>query len=146
MSSIHGALAESHRPVDEDNDIKGARRLYSAMFGNLLDDDSVTPSIITENLYLGSAPDARNLDKLKSHRIKYVLNMTGSTSYPTDFFTTSGYPHIVVLTIDAHDQDDYDISVHFPTAINFVHQSLQARDGAVLVHCAAGKRKENNSD
>lgn len=118
--------------------VKDARRLYSTMFGKLLDDDDETPSMICERLFLGSAPDARNLDKLQRHGIKYVLNMTGSTSYSTEFFAVSGHPHVILLALDAHDVDDYDISAHFPVALNFIHKSLQAGDGAVLVHCAAG--------
>lgn len=140
MSSTARALSTSVRCTEEDLDVKEARRLYSTMFGNLLNDDTQTPSVIIENLYLGSAPDARHLDKLQRHSIKYVLNMTGSTSYPSDFFITSGYSHVVVLLIDAHDQDNYDITAHFPAALNFIHKSLQARNGAVLVHCAAGER------
>ncbi|CAF1439122.1 unnamed protein product [Adineta ricciae] len=38
----------------------------------------------------------------------------------------------------AHDLDHFDISSHFPAALNFIHKSLQADDGAVLVHCSAG--------
>jgi protein tyrosine/serine phosphatase len=120
---------------------KEARRLYSSMFGKLLDDTDDTPSLICERLFLGSAPDARNLDKLQRHNIKYVLNLTGSTSYSTEFFITSGHPHVTLLALDAHDQDDFDISAHFPAALNFIHKSLQAGDGAVLVHCAAGEKK-----
>jgi atypical dual specificity phosphatase len=108
------------------------------MFGTLLDDADDTPSLICERLFLGSAPDARNLDKLQHHRIKYVLNMTGSTSYAADFFAASGHPHVTLLALDAHDEDGYDISAHFPMTLDFIHKSLQAGDGAVLVHCAAG--------
>jgi dual specificity phosphatase 12 len=64
--------------------------------------------------------------------------MTGSASYPADFFTTSNYPHVSLLSLEAHDEDAYNISTHFPVALNFIHKSLQAGDGAVLVHCAAG--------
>ncbi len=117
---------------------KEARRLYSTMFGKLLDDTDDTPSLIGERLFLGSALDARNFDKLQRHNIKYVLNMAGSASYSTEFFTDSGYGHITLLALDAHDLDDHDISVHFPVALNFIHKSLQAGDGAILVHCAAG--------
>lgn len=117
---------------------KEARHLYSSMVGKLLDDDEETPSLICERLFLGSALDARNINKLQHHKIKYVLNMTGSASYPLDFFTTSVYPNVNLLALDAHDLDNHDISAHFPEALNFIHRALQAKDGAVLVHCAAG--------
>ena len=117
---------------------KEARRLYSTMFGKLLDDAEETPSLICERLFLGSVVDARNIEKLQRHKIKYVLNMTGSTSYPPEFFTTSGYPNVDLLALDAHDLDNHDISAHFPAALNFIHRALQLADGAVLVHCAAG--------
>jgi protein tyrosine/serine phosphatase len=138
MSSV--LSTDSAVPVDDETVAKEARRLYSTMFGKLLDDDDETPSLICERLFLGSAPDARNLDKLQRHHIKYVLNMTGSASYPAEFFTASGHPHVNLLTLDAHDEDNYDISAHFPVALNFIHKSLQAGDGAVLVHCAAGEK------
>jgi predicted protein tyrosine phosphatase len=141
MSSVLSTESEPVLAVDDEIVTKEARRLYSAMFGSLLDDADDTPSLICERLFLGSAPDARNLDKLQRHRIKYVLNMTGSASYPIDFFTASGYPHVTLLTLDAHDEDNYDISAHFPVALDFIHKSLQAGDGAVLVHCAAGEKK-----
>ncbi|CAF1167814.1 unnamed protein product [Adineta steineri] len=64
--------------------------------------------------------------------------MTGSASYPAEFFTAAGHSNIILLALDAHDIDDYDISAHFPVALNFIHKSLQAGDGAILVHCAAG--------
>jgi predicted protein tyrosine phosphatase len=130
--------SESAPSVEDELITKEAHRLYSTMFGNLLDDADETPSLICERLFLGSAPDARNLDKLQRYRIKYVLNMTGSASYPADFFAASSYPHVTLLSLDAHDEDAYDISTHFPVALNFIHKSLQAGDGAVLVHCAAG--------
>ena len=124
---------------DTDETIKReAGRLYASMFGKLLEDDDETPSRIADRLFLGSAPDARNLDKLKRYNIKYILNMAGSTSYPNDFFITSGCPLISILTLDAHDLDHFDISSHFPAALNFIHKSLQIGDGAVLVHCSAG--------
>ena len=118
--------------------VKEARRLYSIMFGKLLDDADETPSLVCERLFLGSVLDARDIEKLKRHNIKYVLNMTGSTSYPSEFFTTSGYSDVHLLALDAHDLDDHNISAHFPAALHFIHKALQAGDGAILVHCAAG--------
>lgn len=117
---------------------KEANRLYTTMFGQLLDDNDETPSQICDRLYLGSAADARDFDKLQRCNIKYVLNMTGSSSYPIEFYATSGYSHIQLLALDAHDLDNHDISVHFPAALNFIHNALKNNDGAVLVHCAAG--------
>ncbi|CAF1439170.1 unnamed protein product [Adineta ricciae] len=126
-------------PSEADDAIKKeAGRLYTSMFGKLLEDDDETPSRIADRLFLGSAPDARNSDKLKCYDIKYILNMAESTSYPKDFFITSGCPHIRLFTLDAHDLDHFDISSHFSAALNFIHKSLQADDGAVLVHCSAG--------
>ena len=142
MASLASTKSEPTLSENEELITKEARRLYTSMFGKLLDDADETPSLISERLFLGSAPDARNLDKLQRHHIKYVLNMTGSTSYPGDFFTISGHPYVNVLALDAHDTDDYDISAHFPMALDFIHKSLQAEDGAVLVHCAAGERKK----
>ncbi|CAM4802361.1 unnamed protein product [Rotaria magnacalcarata] len=136
MSSI--AKIESVPSAEDEVFAKEARRLYSTMFGKLLEDDDETPSLICDRIFLGSAPDARNLEKLQRHHIKYVLNMTGSTSYPVDFFTASGHSHIILLTLDTHDEDNYDISSHFPVALDFIRKSLNTDDEAVLVHCAAG--------
>lgn len=118
--------------TDDEAIAKEARRLYSTMFGKLLDETDETPSKICDRLYLGSAADARNFDKLQRLNIKYILNMTGSTSNSPD------YSHITLLTLDAHDLDDYDLSVHFPVTFDFIQKSLKAQDGSVLVHCAAG--------
>lgn len=138
MSSVSNT--DSNNAHSDDNGIiaKEARRLYSTMFGKLLDDDDETPSLICERIFLGSASDARNLNKLQRHNIKYVLNMAGSTSYPANFFTASGHSHVTLLVLDTHDLDDYDISIHFPVALNFIHKSLKMEDGAILIHCAAG--------
>ena len=138
MSSDLNTKSESTTSIEDEIVTKEARRLYSTMFGKLLDDADETPSLICERLFLGSTPDARNLDKLQRYGIRYVLNLTGSSSYPAEFFATSGHPHVTLLSLDAHDLDGYDISGQFPAALNFIHKSLQAGDGAVLVHCAAG--------
>lgn len=117
---------------------KEASRLYSIMFGKLLDENNETPSLITDRLYLGAASDARNLDKIQRYNIKYILNMTGSNSYPADYFINSNQSDMKLLMLDTHDLDDYDISVHFKIAIEFIQRSIQANNGNVLVHCAAG--------
>ena len=122
----------------EESSTREARRLYREMFGKLLDDIDETPSLICDRLFLGSNQDAQNIDAVKRHQIRYVLNMTGSKSYSHDFFVTAGYPEIVLLCVDAHDQDDYNISDDFLVALNFIHKSLRIGDGALLVHCAAG--------
>lgn len=36
---------------------------------------------------------------------------------------------------------EYVLTGDFPVALDFIHKSLQAGDGAVLVHCAAGEKK-----
>lgn len=41
--------------------------------------------------------------------------------------------------------DSYDISSHFPVALDFIRKSLNAEDGAVLVHCAAGYMIKNTN-
>lgn len=117
---------------------KEASCLYSIMFGQLLDDNDETPSLITDRLYLGAASDARNLDKIQRYNIKYILNMTGSKSYPADYFINSNQSDIKLLLLDTHDLDDYDMTVHFTIAIEFIQKSIQANNGNVLVHCAAG--------
>ena len=139
------STASTNNNNDDDGTLKVARRLYASMFGKLLDDADETPSHIADRLFLGSASDARNLDKLRRHGIKYVLNMTGpSSSYPTDFFVTSGHPHVTVLNLDTHDLDTYGIDEHFPVALNFIHKALQTGDEAVLVHCAAGEKNDDS--
>lgn len=136
MSSV--ANVESTLTSEDETIRKESFRLYSTMFGKLLDDADETPSLICDRLFLGSVIDARNADKLRRHNIKYVLNMAGSVSYAADFFTNLGLPYVTLLTMHAHDQDDYDISSHFPEALTFIYKSLEAADGAILVHCSAG--------
>ena len=108
------------------------------MFGKLLEDDDETPAQIADGVYLGGASDARNMDKIQRHNIKHILNMTGSKSYPDDFFIQSGQPDMNLLVLDTHDLDDYNMAMHFPVAIEFIQKSIQANNGNVLIHCAAG--------
>ncbi|KAJ3603561.1 hypothetical protein NHX12_028306 [Muraenolepis orangiensis] len=86
-------------------------------------------------LYIGDQDSAQNLADLSKNRITHVLNAAqcrrhgGADAYPRMGITYMG--------IEARDSCDFDMSVNFQNAANFIHKGLQG-GGRVLVHCHVG--------
>ncbi|XP_072289066.1 dual specificity protein phosphatase 26-like [Eucyclogobius newberryi] len=86
-------------------------------------------------LYIGDQQSAENRGDLYKHRITHVLNAAHSKH--------KGQPEIYrglqieYMGIDARDSCDFDLSVHFQSAANFIHRAL-SKGGKVLVHCHVG--------
>lgn len=89
-----------------------------------------TPNQITNNLFIGSAEDAKGVHNLKSLGIGAVLSICDPkyhTRYPSDFKT---------LRIDAEDHDGQNISKYFKRCCDFIDSNRSTC--GVLVHCYAG--------
>ncbi|KAG7489409.1 dual specificity protein phosphatase 26-like [Solea senegalensis] len=86
-------------------------------------------------LYIGDQHSAENKADLCSHRITHVLNAAHSQR--------RGQAHvydnmmITYMGIEAHDSCNFDMSVNFQAAADFIHSAL-SRGGCVLVHCHVG--------
>ncbi|XP_054867064.1 dual specificity protein phosphatase 26-like [Amphiprion ocellaris] len=86
-------------------------------------------------LYIGDQDSAENGPDLSMHRITHILNAAHSKrrGQPTIY---EGM-RITYMGIEAHDSCDFDMSVNFQAAADFIHRAL-SRGGKVLVHCHVG--------
>ncbi|XP_069555821.1 dual specificity protein phosphatase 26-like [Brachyistius frenatus] len=86
-------------------------------------------------LYVGDQHSAENHADLSMHRITHILNAAHSQR--------RGQPEIyeamriTYMGIEAHDSCEFDMSVNFQAAADFIHRAL-SRGGKVLVHCHVG--------
>ncbi|KAK6741823.1 hypothetical protein RB195_009599 [Necator americanus] len=86
---------------------------------------------IIPNLYLGSLRDATDVDQLKKHRIQYIVSVHDLTAHHP------AHENLKVLKIQLSDCSSADISSHFATTNQFIHNA-RLKQAAVLVHCLAG--------
>lgn len=93
--------------------------------------DEVWPS-----LYLGDQDIAADRRELSRLCITHILNVShskfkgGAEYYEGMNITYKG--------IEAHDSPTFDMSIHFQSAADFIHQALRENKGKILVHCAIG--------
>ncbi|XP_077378696.1 dual specificity protein phosphatase 26-like [Festucalex cinctus] len=86
-------------------------------------------------LYIGDQHSAENRSDLSRHGITHILNAAHSKR--------QGCPDIyqglkiTYMGIQAHDSCNFDMSVNFQPAADFIHRAL-SRGGHVLVHCHVG--------
>ncbi|XP_017272645.1 dual specificity protein phosphatase 26 [Kryptolebias marmoratus] len=86
-------------------------------------------------LYIGDQQSAENLADLSKHRFTHILNAAHSKR--------KGQPeiyegmNITYMGVEGQDSCDYDMSVNFQAAADFIHRAL-SRGGKVLVHCHVG--------
>lgn len=86
-------------------------------------------------LYIGDQHSAENQADLFMHQITHVLNAAHSKHKgQADIYERL---QITYMGIDARDSYDFDMSVHFQSAADFIHRAL-SRGGKVLVHCHVG--------
>ncbi|XP_041753189.1 dual specificity protein phosphatase 26 [Coregonus clupeaformis] len=86
-------------------------------------------------LYIGDQDSATNVRQLANHRVTHVLNANHSKR--RDGAETYLGMNIKYFGIEAHDSCNFDMSVNFQTAADFIHRAL-SEGGIVLVHCAVG--------
>ncbi|XP_041643836.1 dual specificity protein phosphatase 26-like isoform X1 [Cheilinus undulatus] len=86
-------------------------------------------------LYIGDQDSAENRNDLALNRVTHILNAAHSNR--------RGQPEmykamdITYMGIEAHDSCNFDMSVNFQAAADFIHRAL-SRGGKVLVHCHVG--------
>ncbi|KAM4852709.1 dual specificity protein phosphatase 13A isoform 1-T1 [Thomomys bottae] len=89
------------------------------------------------NLFIGDAATANNRFELWKLGITHVLNAAHGGLYcqgGPDFYGSS----VSYLGVPAHDLPDFDISIYFSSAADFIHQALSTPGAKVLVHCVVG--------
>lgn len=86
-------------------------------------------------LYIGDQHSAENRADLSAHHITHILNAAHSER--------RGEPNMyksmktTYMGIEARDSCDFDMSVNFQSAADFIHRALSG-GGTVLVHCHVG--------
>lgn len=88
------------------------------------------PTLITENLYLGSFYYARQSDKLVADGIKHIICLTGDEPHPVpDGITVTHFP--------CFDNPKEDILSFFERTCAIIHEALLKKE-KIFVHCVAG--------
>jgi protein-tyrosine phosphatase len=90
---------------------------------------------IIDGVYLGNLQAAQNLPALKSSCITHILQVANGIQpmFPKQF---------TYKVIDVPDLHHANLQRHFPAAISFIKQGIQA--GGVLVHCHAGVSRSSS--
>ncbi|MBN3283969.1 DS13B phosphatase, partial [Polyodon spathula] len=89
------------------------------------------------NLYIGNVAIAQDRGALQSMGITHVLNAAHSKQ--GSFGHQSFYgKKIKYYGIAAEDSPEFDLSIYFKSAAQFIHKGLKKKDGKVLVHCILG--------
>lgn len=87
-------------------------------------------SLITPGLYIGNFRDAQDMNFLQRNGISHIL--CSAAELQPVFKNKFKYKHV-----QANDIPTYNISRHFDSAADFIHEAL-SENGSILVHCAAG--------
>ncbi|XP_076020853.1 dual specificity protein phosphatase 26-like [Genypterus blacodes] len=85
-------------------------------------------------LYIGDQHGAENRADLSLHRITHILNAAQSKTRGPNIYEGM---NITYMGIEARDSYDFDMSVNFQKAADFIHRALSG-GGKVLVHCFVG--------
>ncbi|XP_072293335.1 dual specificity protein phosphatase 13A [Eucyclogobius newberryi] len=121
-----------HKPSQELGRVKQLETILDSCTLELTPVDEVWPG-----LYIGNVAVAQNKKTLCKLGITHVLNAAHSKQ--GSIGDQSFYGDICVyFGIPAEDSDNFDLSLHFRSAADFIHAALKAKDGKVLVHCIMG--------
>ncbi|KAJ8418206.1 hypothetical protein AAFF_G00139150 [Aldrovandia affinis] len=89
------------------------------------------------NLYIGNVAIAQSRTALQKMGITHILNAAhskqgsiGDQNFYGNMFVYSGIP--------AEDSPQFDLSIYFKPAAEFIHKALKKTDSKVLVHCIMG--------
>jgi dual specificity MAP kinase phosphatase len=97
-----------------------------------IDIESFRMSEVFPGLYLGNARDAEDLNLLKQHEIKTVINI--STSIPCYFENEKVFEY---HRLPCHDSPNQNILQYFETTFEYIHEKLLMNKN-ILVHCQGG--------
>ncbi len=89
---------------------------------------------IIEGIFIGSYSNAKDKEELEKNNIKYILNCASECN---NLFEDK----IKYLKLDIKDQNDFPINDFFEKGTNFIHESLNNKDGNILIHCMQGKSR-----
>ncbi|XP_007437155.1 dual specificity protein phosphatase 13-like [Python bivittatus] len=92
------------------------------------------------NIFIGNMIVAHNKVELRQLGISHILNAAhntwGSKGNQTFYGSEISYHGIA-----AEDSVDFDLSVYFHPASEYIHKALRAPKGKILVHCILGKSR-----
>jgi len=95
------------------------------------------PTLIVENLYLGTTSNADNLALLRRHKIKFLLNCAGIPIVRPDremrHYKNPSSPVVEYEELNTETGESYDISDHFMKGHQFIDHARNR--GRVLVFC-----------
>lgn len=86
---------------------------------------------VIDGLFIGSADGAANLDELKEHKIKTIINLAPGAA--KNFFPNF-YKY---KTVEALDVPHFNLAETFDDCVDFIIDTL-VNEGSCLVHCNAG--------
>ncbi|XP_074079877.1 dual specificity protein phosphatase 3 [Macrotis lagotis] len=95
---------------------------------------------VIPRIYVGNAIVAQDISKLQQMGITHVLNAAEGRSFmhvntSAQFYEGS---NITYLGIKANDTKEFNLSVFFEKAAEFIDKALAQKNGKVLVHCREG--------
>lgn len=89
------------------------------------------PTLIIDNIYLGSAMNAASYDDLKNNNIKLIINVTKEIrNYFPDEFTYIRY--------DLYDNNKHSIEKYLEEAYEKILEFQNTTEGNILIHCFMG--------
>ena len=89
------------------------------------------PTLVHDNLYLGSAYNAASYQTLMKYNIRYIINVTNEiTNYYPDDFT--------YYRIPIRDNNIDSMQEHFSTSYEKINEYMNNKNGNILVHCYMG--------
>ena len=108
----------------------------------------VTPSMITEYLYLGNLRSARNVEELKSIGITHVINTIEKYSHTINSRKESQEyikllyekENMEFMGFTSDDDDGYPILDHFQAVYDFIEKARK-NNGKCLIHCVQGRNR-----
>ena len=97
--------------------------------------------MIIPNLWLGNKHAALSEDFIRSHNIKYVVNITDGIECPFTFVT---YYHVPIKDKRMCDEESREVMFKYiDSALEFILNGLKENVG-VLVHCRKGHHRSAN--
>ena len=89
---------------------------------------------IIDRIYIGSYLNANNFEELEKNNIKYILNCAIECKNIYE-------DKIKYLKLDIKDQNDFPIQDYFDKGTQFIEDSLNNKEGNILIHCKEGKSR-----
>ena len=127
-------------PKIKSNNLSNKKVLCPKCFQELSDNilkEHLQSNHITEiinRIYIGSYLNAKNFEELEKNNIKYILNCAIECKNIYE-------DKIKYLKLDIKDQNDFPIQEYFDKGTQFIEDSLNNKEGNILIHCKEGKSR-----